>query len=184
MTIQPMALAPRRAHLPAALLSHLLTEATDAIDHDRDRARQALTRAVALLAADRPDAQEPGCLAPWQARKAAAHIESHLTSPVRIDELAAIVRLSRSYFSRAFKASFGQSPLQFMQDRRIAHAQQAMLDTDNPLCDIALACGFADQAHLSRMFRRVVGQTPNGWRRARQAPPASMARTVAQHSIQ
>ena len=46
-----------------------------------------------------------------------------------------------------------------------------MLSTDAPLSEIALDCGLADQAHLSRLFRRIVGETPRAWRRARSAPP-------------
>jgi AraC-like DNA-binding protein len=45
-----------------------------------------------------------------------------------------------------------------------------MLSTAKPLCDIAIECGLADQAHLSRLFRKVVGETPAAWRRSRFNP--------------
>jgi len=44
-------------------------------------------------------------------------------------------------------------------------AQELMLSTNDPLSQIALACGFADQSHLSKQFRRRLGQTPSVWRR-------------------
>src|SRR5689334_7012448 len=106
-------------------------------------------------------------LAPWQARRVAAHIDAHLAHDLRLTDLAAIARLSSSYFSRAFKGSFGKAPHAFIIERRIMRAQHEMLAADEPLSQIALACGFADQAHLSRAFRRLTGRTPHAWRRAR-----------------
>ena len=106
-------------------------------------------------------------LAPWQAHRVVAHIDAHLSQNLRLTDLAAIARLSSSYFSRAFKGSFGKAPHAFIIERRIVRAQQAMLAADEPLSQIALACGFADQAHLSRAFRRLTGRTPHAWRRAR-----------------
>ncbi len=160
-----------------ALLSRLLSDAFDAFDRDQDVARASLFRAVALLDAQqvRPAARlkalDLGVLAPWQAKKAVAYIEAHLDTPIPIEELAALARLSRSYFSRAFKATFGCAPQTFIQDRRISQAQTLMLTTDEPLCSVALACGFSDQAHLSRIFRRLAGDSPHAWRRARLAAP-------------
>lgn len=106
-------------------------------------------------------------LAPWQAHRVVAHIDAHLSQNLRLTDLAAIARLSSSYFSRAFKGSFGQAPHAFIIERRIVRAQQEMLAADEPLSQIAIACGFADQAHLSRAFRRLTGRTPHAWRRAR-----------------
>jgi AraC family transcriptional regulator len=168
------------AEARASLLSRLLEDAFEAFDQDRDVARISLSRAVALLTAEqaspavRAKAADLGALAPWQAKKAVAHIDSHLDSPIRIGELAALARLSTSYFSRAFKATFGRSPQQFILDRRIAHAQHVMLSSDEPLCGVALACGFSDQAHMSRIFRRLVGNSPNAWRRARRMAPMAL----------
>jgi AraC-like DNA-binding protein len=59
--------------------------------------------------------------------------------------------------------------------RRVERAQGLMLSTDAPLSAIALDCGLADQAHLSRLFRRIVGESPRAWRRARLGAPAQCA---------
>ena len=163
------------------ILGRLLTEAFEALDHDQDSARTSLTRAVALLEARRSpptDRREAGALtplAPWQAKKALAHIDDHLASPIRIGDLAGLARLSKSYFSRAFKTTFGRSPQRFIVDRRVEQAQHLMLTSDEPLCGVALTCGFSDQAHFSRVFRRLVGASPNQWRRARRAAPRPAA---------
>lgn len=107
-----------------------------------------------------------GGLAPWQVRRVQAHIECNLTKTMRIQELADVVRLSRFHFSRAFRASVQQSPHDYVMGRRVARACALMLTTRNSLCDIAIECGLADQAHLNRLFRKAVGETPGNWRRA------------------
>jgi AraC family transcriptional regulator len=152
-----------------ALLARLLSDAFEALDGDIDRSRLALSRAVALVAGASPAGEtiSQGGLTLWQARKISALVEAKLEGGVRITELAATARLSKSHFSRAFKAHFGRSPQQYVLDRRIARAQRLMLASNCRLCDVAQACGFADQAHLSRVFRRLVGAAPNTWRRAR-----------------
>ncbi|MGA0599994.1 helix-turn-helix domain-containing protein [Caulobacter sp. KR2-114] len=113
-----------------------------------------------------PNLYAKGGLAPWQIRKVTAHVDSHLDDAVGVPELAALARLSVSQFSRAFKHSFGLSPHAYVMGRRIAQAQALMLRAREPLSQIAIAVGLADQAHLSKLFRRLTGETPNAWRRA------------------
>ena len=116
----------------------------------------------------------PAGLAPWQASRAAAHVERELEATIRVIDMARAARLSASYFSRAFKATFGLSPQKYVVERRLSRARRIMLTTDEPLCAIAAACGFSDQAHLSRVFRRRVGAPPSAWRRQqRQASAVS-----------
>ena len=74
-------------------------------------------------------------------------------------------RAAPSHFSRAFKATFGTKVLDYIHRCRIERAQQLMLVSKQPLSQIALACGFADQSHYCRVFRAVVGLSPNAWRR-------------------
>jgi AraC-like DNA-binding protein len=68
---------------------------------------------------------------------------------------------------RAFKESFGCAPHAFLIRRRMERAQGLMLTTDEALGQIALACGLADQSHLTRLFQKWVGESPAAWRRAR-----------------
>jgi AraC-like DNA-binding protein len=107
---------------------------------------------------------ETSGLAPWQEKRVAAFIDANLAGGVALDDLARVVRLSSSHFARAFKRSFGQTPHQFVIERRIARARDLMVGGDAPLCQIALQCGFADQAHLSRMFGKMIGTPPGAWR--------------------
>lgn len=111
-----------------------------------------------------------GGLAPWQVRTLNAHIDANLEGEIRVEDLAGLVRLSVSHFGRAFKQSFGRSPHAHVIAERIARAQALMLETAEPLAQIAFAVGLADQSHLSRLFRQVTGDSPLAWRRARWTP--------------
>jgi len=112
-----------------------------------------------------PVAPARGGLAPWQVLRVKTHVEAHLDRTVRAADLAAIARLSPGHFSRAFKGSLGVAPTAYIAGRRVAQAQTLMLTTNEPLCQIALACGFYDQSHLTRVFRRCAGTSPRDWRR-------------------
>lgn len=110
-----------------------------------------------------------GGLAPWQIRRVKSYVESNLDKTIRIQELADIARLSCFHFCRAFRASVHQSPHGYVTQRRVARASVLMLTTRASLCNIAVDCGLADQAHFTRLFRKVVGESPGAWRRQRAA---------------
>ena len=112
-----------------------------------------------------------GGLAPWQIRKVSAYIDTHLDLTIGTADFAGLVKLSVFHFCRAFRVSFGESPHTYVMRRRVERAQGLMLRTSSPLAQIAIECGLADQAHLSKSFRRFVGESPGTWRRARAAPP-------------
>jgi AraC-like DNA-binding protein len=171
----------------AGVVARLLDSAREAFDRDHNMARSCLAEAAALLdgqrGAEAALAVEPvparGGLAPWQARRVAAHIDKHLATTIRMKDLTELTGLSTSYFSRAFKDSFGRSPYAYVIQRRMERAQEMMLASDEPLCQIALACGLSDQAHFSRLFRREIGLSPNMWRRQhRRAPETELAMAV------
>jgi AraC family transcriptional regulator len=106
-----------------------------------------------------------GGLAPWQIKKVAEHIEANLCEKLHLDGLATLVRLSTSYFSAAFRRNFGTPPHVYIIGRRVELAKELMAEGKLQLSEIALECGFADQAHLSRSFRRATGMTPSDHRR-------------------
>ncbi len=111
-----------------------------------------------------------GSLAPWQVRRVRLHVDENITQRLAIEDLARLVNLSTSHFSRAFKVSFGVTVHRYVMEKRIETAQRLMLGTAQELSIIAVGCGMSDQSHLTRWFRRVVGETPASWRRARWAP--------------
>jgi len=103
----------------------------------------------------------------WQARRVCEYIDGHIAGPMRVADLSALLQLSDAHFSRSFKHTFGVSPHAFVIQRRLEKAAHSMLETDTCLSEIALKCGFTDQAHLCKQFRLSTGETPAAWRRAR-----------------
>jgi len=166
-----------RGRLAATVLK-LLEDADDVIARDRDAARACIARASALLRDDIHPEHAPaellqGGLAPWQISRVKAHVEARLDATLRMRDLAAISRLSTGHFCRSFTRSFGVAPFAYVAGRRLARAQELMLTTEDPLSQIALACGLCDQSHLTRLFRRHLGTSPNAWRRSHQGGPAA-----------
>jgi AraC-like DNA-binding protein len=106
-----------------------------------------------------------GGLAPWRIRRLKAFVEEHLSQPIRVADLSGAVGLSATHFSRAFVRSFGEPPHVYLIQRRIDRARHLMLTSDISLSDLAAVCGFSDQAHFCRLFRRHTGRTPAAWRR-------------------
>jgi AraC family transcriptional regulator len=100
-----------------------------------------------------------------QLRSVTGQMQQSSFSSVQVCDMARIIGYSQSYFSRAFKSSTGMSPLRWLRMKRIQRAQQILLETEQPLVDIALQTGFADQSHFTRVFRNIVGESPGGWRK-------------------
>ncbi|MDA9405249.1 hypothetical protein XH98_18040 [Bradyrhizobium sp. CCBAU 51745] len=106
-----------------------------------------------------------GGLAPWQERRAIEVLDANLDGGVSPTSLAQECGLSASHFARAFRQATGMAPHQWLLQRRVETAKQAMRNTNSSLTDIALACGFADQSHFTRVFSKIVGVSPGAWRR-------------------
>ncbi|WP_343600736.1 AraC family transcriptional regulator [Mycobacterium sp.] len=92
------------------------------------------------------------------------YIQAHLDEAISIDDLAASVALSRFHFARCFRRSTGTSPHEFVLRQRIDRAKTMLTRTSIALADIAVNCGFADQSHMTRVFKQHVGVTPGRWR--------------------
>lgn len=168
----------RRADCPAA--ASAIEDLRLALEHDPAATRTAALRLLNLLTTPaQADPPMRGGLAPWQRRAVEAHMRQRLESQLRLRDLADQASLSVSYFSRAFKESFGTTPRQHVTGLRVELARHLMLTTADPLSQIALACGMADQAHLSKVFRRAMGETPSVWRRRNSTGGKSRARPAA-----
>jgi AraC-like DNA-binding protein len=97
--------------------------------------------------------------------RAAEYLRDNLAGAPTLDDLCAAAALSPSYLIRAFKARYGMTPHAYLVNCRIEYCR-ALLRRGRPIADVALAAGFADQAHLQRAFKRHVAATPGQYRKA------------------
>ena len=107
-----------------------------------------------------------GGLSAWQERRAKELLRASITQGVSIVELARECRLSPRHFANAFRQSVGQPPHRYLTALRIVEAKRLLLTSDLSLAEIATACGFGSQSHLSRAFVAGVGCSPGAWRRS------------------
>ena len=161
-----------------AVVSNLLQTAGQTLATDRMSAKRLIDQAIALLklhpeSTPAPVREDPlpSGLAPWQVRRVSEFIDKHLASSLSTFQLARVVNLSTGYFCHAFKRSFGMTAHTYVMGKRVERAQGLMLTTNEPLSQIALSCGLADQSHLSRVFRRSLGRSPSTWRRQYRVHP-------------
>lgn len=118
-----------------------------------------------------------GGLTPAAMRRLTALVETAGNRRVTVAEMAEAAGLSKSWFATAFKQSTGTTPLQWQLCLRIEKAQEMLLHSPVSVADVADELGFSDQAHLTKAFRQIAGQTPAAWRRAQRlrqsTPPAT-----------
>lgn len=101
-----------------------------------------------------------------QMRKVALRFEASGGRRLSTAQMASAVNLSESWFSLVFKNTTGMTPRQWQFNKRVDQARALLIETDLSVADIADRLGFSDQAHLTRAFRQLVGETPASWRRA------------------
>jgi AraC family transcriptional regulator len=109
-----------------------------------------------------------GGLSPWQERRAKEMLLADLGGNVTLPDLARACRLSSSHFSQAFRQTVGCPPHQWLLSQRIERSKELILNSDQSLSEIALATGFADQSHFTRVFSRLVSKSPAAWGRAQE----------------
>lgn len=168
--------------LLAATAAGLVAGAKHALDHEPQVAHGLLDQLATLFGSDDRTRQDRillpssppagdearprrGGLASWQVHQTLRYIDAGLDDTIMVETLANVAKLSTGHFCRAFKITIGETPHAFLIRQRVRRAQMLMLRTDETLSQIASACGLTDQAHLTRLFRRMVGETPLAWRR-------------------
>jgi AraC family transcriptional regulator len=103
-------------------------------------------------------------LTPGQKRSVLDYIRSNAASNVTVSELATLVQMSPSHFTRVFKATFGISPYRFVMQERIEEARNMLEGTKLSSSQISCALGFASQSHFVKVFRQFAGVTPKQFR--------------------
>lgn len=107
-------------------------------------------------------------------RKAMQLIEISVTQEkdIRLSDIATQVGLSHKRFDAVFKEETGSTPMEYYQNRRVQHAAHQLLNPQNTITDVAYRLGYADNAHLSNMFRRYYGMSPREYRKLYQSNTA------------
>jgi AraC-like DNA-binding protein len=95
------------------------------------------------------------------------HIEENLSEPLYNGQLAARYGLNRDHFVRKFRARIGQTPAQYILERRVARAAEKLCFSADSIEDIASSCGFENRYYFSRIFTRRMGLGPAAYRRQR-----------------
>jgi AraC-like DNA-binding protein len=95
------------------------------------------------------------------------YIHQHLDAPIAIPTLARLASLHPNYFSNLFTASFGESPREYILNKRIERAQLLLWQTERPLKQIADAVGYDNVPYFCRLFKQRTGLTPGTYRSQR-----------------
>jgi AraC family transcriptional regulator len=156
-------------------LSHLLALiAVESRSQDaaaRLMVEQALDLVVLQLgrqhAAHRTVPSPCGGLAPWQLKRATERMAARLGAPVTLDELAALVGLSRYHFCSAFRRSTGMPPYQWLRIRRMQEAKRLLRDDQLSIIEVAARVGYETPSAFARAFKAVMGMSPTAFRRQR-----------------
>jgi len=108
---------------------------------------------------------DQGRLSPAQVRRLTEYIDSRLHESLHLETIAAVTGMGVWRFGRHFRESFGQTPHAYIIERRIDRARRLLAQGRVPIKEVALDCGFADQAHMTRVFQAHLGTTPAALRR-------------------
>jgi len=107
-----------------------------------------------------------GVLSRPQRQEVEAFIEQQLDSNFGLVDLATLTGYCPDHFSRLFKQAFEQSPHQYVLSRRVERAKTMLKDSERSIAEVATACGFANQGHLTTAFKRRTGITPAAYRKS------------------
>ena len=113
-----------------------------------------------------------GRLQDFYIQEAVTYMEHHYQLELTVEEIADACKLNRSYFSKLFKASMGCPPQEFLIRLRLSKAAELICNSSDSIGSIAAACGYPNQLHFSRAFKKRYGVSPREWRNQRRTPTA------------
>ena len=100
-----------------------------------------------------------------QLKRVIDYMKANLAQDLSILDLATLTSMSKSHFSRSFKQSVGIAPYRYLMQQRVERAKQLLKQQAISISDIALECGFANQTHLTKVFRQMTGVTPKAYQK-------------------
>jgi AraC family transcriptional regulator len=171
-SLAPLTAATWEDSFIAALMTRLWSGILGAGETDRLLADGAMTAAVAHLL-QRSGAEAPPvraiALSPHRRRRVTAFMEAHLQDDLGLGDLAAVAGMSIRHFARAFRQEMGVTPHRWLMRLRLERAERLLERSDLSLAEVAAACGFASQSHLTKNFRQATLLTPRLWRDLRRS---------------
>jgi AraC-like DNA-binding protein len=97
--------------------------------------------------------------------RALEYLEAHYRQRLKVADVAAACGVHPSHLAEIFRKRFASSVGEWVRNRRLEFAREALLDASQPISRVAMSAGFADQSHLTRLFRNRFGATPAEFRR-------------------
>jgi transcriptional regulator GlxA family with amidase domain len=157
-------------HRLAALMSVMCDEVREGCPSGRLFAESISLALLAYLASKYTTVSQTDCrqasLSPSQRRVLLDYIRSNLTSDISVTELAGLVQMSPSHFTRVFKATYGMAPYRFVMQERIEGAKKMLATTKLSATQISSAYGFSSQSHFTKVFRQFLGMSPTQYKRS------------------
>jgi AraC-like DNA-binding protein len=162
-----------RLHLPPTEIGHVLG-LIDQLDAELTTrgpgfgfmATALFMQLVAYLARAYGRSRSPDSRSLLRIASAIAHLETHYTEEIELDDLAGMAHMSKRSFLRTFQAATGQPPIAYLIQIRVNRAADKLRATDDPVTEVAFAVGFQDSNYFARQFRRLMGVTPRAYRAA------------------
>ncbi len=112
-----------------------------------------------------PIEERSGGLSAQQMKRIVDYVQAHLTHALTLEELARQLGFSPYHFARLFRETAGESPHQFVLRQRVERAKNLLKAGDLTLAEVTIESGFANQSHLTQIFRRYTGLTPKAYRK-------------------
>jgi AraC family transcriptional regulator len=108
--------------------------------------------------------QYQGGLPKHKLQQAIDYIQANLDQKLSLEAIAQHLNMSVYHFCDLFKQSIGIAPYKYVLQQRVERAKLLLKDEERAIVDIALDCGFANQTHLNKHFRKLTGTTPKAYR--------------------
>ena len=123
---------------------------------------------TALRASGRLDLRfaSTGQLSPRRLGRVMEYMRANLAEDVRLEDIARAAGLSVFHFARLFRNTTGLAPYRFLTRCRVEKVKELLVESEKTLADIAAEAGFADQSHMSNIFKRLAGLPPGAFRSA------------------
>ncbi|MEO7214654.1 AraC family transcriptional regulator [Mucilaginibacter sp.] len=111
--------------------------------------------------------------------KTIRYMQDNINTMIRLDELSGYARLSTSHYSAIFRAKTGYSPIEYFNQLKVQKACQYISFITMSIKNIALSLGIEDQYYFTRMFTKLMGISPNEYRKKVKASPGNIEEKVA-----